>query len=263
MRFEVFDKKSMEKLSKELSKAGIMNRTKEEISWDIEHFIVIKGTHKELREKIKKIGKGKAIEEKLEKLERALDTLLSEGNVNESEDTEEVFDEEVDTSRLTLLTAVMDEKLKLLKKPEVEIEIGFPIEDVEEIRDKIEEEIGCRLSIEIAFSRRYFVEVLEVDMDLIHKALEIAKEYVMDELLAEAMIVGTAKSVLADAIMELVKQKRKKNELIDAIIEMEPITVDGEKGRINIYYDEKVLEDLLKELQSLGYIKIKGNKILW
>lgn len=273
MRFEVLNKESMEELSKELSKAGIMNKTKEEFSWDIEHFILIKGKYGELKEKVKKISEREVIEGKLEEIERAFNALLSEWNVNESKNIEEVFNE-VDINRLILLTALIDSgaieeedgKLKLLKKPELdnlEIEIRFPIDDVEEILDEIEEKIGSQLVSEVAFLRRYFVEVLEVEKELIHRALEIAEEYVTDESLVKAMFVGIAKSVLADVIMELVKQKRKKNELIEAILEREPIIVEGKKEKINIYYDEEALEDFLKELQSLGYIKIKGNKVFW
>ena len=50
MRFEVLTKDDMNALSRELSRAGIMNRTQEETRAEIEHYIVIRGTYAELVE---------------------------------------------------------------------------------------------------------------------------------------------------------------------------------------------------------------------
>lgn len=44
-------------------------------------------------------------------------------------------------------------------------------------------------------------------------------------------------------------------------MEIEPITVEAEGDRVNIYYDEDAIEDFLKTLQTLGYLKVKGNRI--
>ncbi|HDZ36279.1 MAG TPA: hypothetical protein ENH81_05155, partial [Thermococcus sp.] len=88
-----------------------------------------------------------------------------------------------------------------------------------------------------------------------------AEEYATEESLVEAMFDGIARSVLADTIMELAEKHRRKNELIEAIMEREPIVVEGERERVNIYFDEDAVEDFLKELQSLGYLKVKGNRI--
>jgi hypothetical protein len=40
----------MNALSRELSRAGIMNRTKEETKAEIEHYVVVRGTYAELVE---------------------------------------------------------------------------------------------------------------------------------------------------------------------------------------------------------------------
>ncbi len=51
MRFEVLRKEDMNALSRELSRAGIMNRTREEVTPDISHYVVVEGTYAELVEK--------------------------------------------------------------------------------------------------------------------------------------------------------------------------------------------------------------------
>lgn len=101
----------------------------------------------------------------------------------------------------------------------------------------------------------------EVDRELLENALEIAEEYATEESLVEATFDAIARSVLAEKILELAEKHRRKNELIEALMEIEPITVEAEGDRVNIYYDEDAIEDFLKTLQTLGYLKVKGNRI--
>ena len=269
MRFEVLSKEDMVGLSKELSKAGIMNKTREELGWEIEHFVAIRGKYSEL------VAKGEdfnVINEKLGEIRRAFEELMERWQVGEEKEINELFDE-VDINRLVILSALIEgkyitgeEKLKLMKKPKLDdliVELRFQIDEVEEFLEELEEKLDAKLITEFTFMKRYYVEVLEVGKDLIQEALEIAEEYATEESLVDAMFVGVAKSVLAEIILELVKQKNKKNELIEALLEREPIPIEGKREKINIYFDEEALEDILKELQSLGYIKVKGNRIWW
>ncbi|NJE08548.1 hypothetical protein E3E31_08435 [Thermococcus sp. M39] len=269
MRFEVLSKEDMVELSKELSKAGIMNKTKEELGWEIQHFIMIRGKYSELVAKSEDFD---VIDEKLGEIQQTFERLMEKWQVGEEKEISELFDE-VDINRLVVLSALIEggyvvgeEKLKLMKKPKLDdlvIELRFPIDEVEEFLDELEEKMDAKLITEFTFMKRYYVEVLEIEKDLIQEALEIAEGYATEESLVEAMFVGMAKSVLAEIILELVKQKNKKNELIEALLEREPILIEGKREKINIYFDEEALEDILKELQSLGYIKVKGNRIWW
>lgn len=269
MRFEVLSKREMIELSKALSKAGIMNRTKEELGWEIQHFIMIKGKYSELVAKSEDFD---VIDEKLGEIQRTFERLMEKWQVGEEKEINELFDE-VDINRLVVLSALIEggyvageEKLKLMKKPKLDdliVELRFQIDEVEEFLDELEEKMDAKLITEFTFMKRYYVEVLEVGKDLIQEALEIAEEYATEESLVDAMFTGVAKSVLAEIILELVKQKNKKNELIEALLEREPIPIEGKREKINIYFDEEALEDILKELQSLGYIKVKGNRIWW
>ena len=269
MRFEVLSKRDMIELSKEFSKAGIMNKTKEELEWEIEHFIMIKGKYSELVAKSEDFD---VIDEKLGEIQRVFERLMEKWQVGEEKGINELFDE-VDINRLVVLSALIEggyvvgeEKLKLMKKPKLDdliIELRFQIDEVEEFLDELEEKLDAKLITEFAFVKKYYVEVLEVEKNLIQEALEIAEEYATEESLVDAMFVGVAKSALAEIILNLVKQRNKKNELIEALLEREPISIEGKREKINIYFDEEALEDILKELQSLGYIKVKGNRIWW
>ena len=268
MRFEVLTKDDMNALSRELSRAGIMNRTREELSREISHYVLIEGRYAELLEKA---GGIEPIEEHLEGLKSAYEELLSNWEPGEERTPGEVFDE-ANLGKLVLVTALVeagalaeeDGKFVLLEKRPLEslrIEMRFPIEEVEEILEELDERFAPRMITEYTLEKRYYVEVLEVERELIERALEIASEYATEESLVEATFDGIARSVLAEKILELAEKYRRKNELIEALMELEPIVVEGETGRVNVYYDEEAVEDFLKTLQTLGYLKVKGNRI--
>lgn len=268
MRFEVLSKEDMITLSKELSREGIMNKTQEKFGWELHHFIVVRDKFGNLLRKSK--GISPVIEETLEEMQVAFNALMSAWEVGEEKEFKELFDE-VDVARITLLAALIeggyitgDEKLRLIEAPqleELEIELKFSIDDLEDVLEEVEEKLGATLTTEVSFMRRYFVEVLEIEEELIKRALEIAEEYATEESLIEAMFLGIGKSVLAQMLLSLAGEKNTKLELIDALLEREPISIEGKREKISIYFDEEALEDLLKELQRMGYLKVKGNRI--
>ncbi|HHI00783.1 MAG TPA: hypothetical protein ENL40_04855, partial [Thermococcus litoralis] len=137
----------------------------------------------------------------------------------------------------------------------------FNIDELEDVLDEIEEKLDATLTTELSFMRKYFVEVLEIEEELIKRALEIAERYATEESLVEAMFVGIGKSVLANTILAIAEKKDKKMELIETLLEHEPFTIEGWREKINIYFDEEAVEDILKELQKMGYLKVKGNRI--
>ncbi|ASJ07845.1 hypothetical protein A3L11_00845 [Thermococcus siculi] len=268
MRLEVLSREDMNALSRELSRAGIMNRTREEVSPQILHYIVIEGTYAEILEK----GEGiEPVEEYLEELKAAYDEMLSDWGLGEEKSIEALFGES-DLGKLILVTALMeagaveeeDGKLILRERPALDvlkIELRFPIDEVEEYLDGLEERFNPSMVTEYTLEKNYYVEVMEVERELVEAALEIAEEYATEESVVEAMFDGIARSVLADVILELAEKYRRKNELMEALLEREPIVVEGERERVNIYFDEEAIEDFLKELQTLGYLKVKGNRI--
>ncbi len=268
MRLEVLSKDDMNALSRELSRAGIMNRTREEVSPEISHYVVIQGTYAELVEKAEGI---EPLQESLDELRFAFDEILGDWEVGEQKALEDIF-EESELGKLILITSLLesgavieeDGRLTLKEKLPLDIlrvELRFPIDEVEEYLEEIEERFDAGMVTEYTLEKRYFVEVIEVDRELVEAALEIAGEYATEESIVEAMFDGIARSVLADVILELAKKYRKKNDLIDALLEREPIVVEGKRERLNIYFDEEAIEDFLKELQTLGYLKVKGNRI--
>lgn len=266
MRFEVLTKDDMIELSRELSRAGIMNKTKEEVGWEMQHFLVLRKHYHELVETAERYP---FIWDRLEEVRQAFDAILSGWEPGEEKGVEDLFDE-ADINRLVVLTALIEggyiengEKLRLIKKPELEelvLELRFPLEDIEDL-EEFEREAGASLVAEFTLMKHYYVEVMEIEKELIQKAVDIAEGYVTEESLVDALFVGIAKSVLADVILELAEEKRKKNELIEALLSREPIVVEGRRERINLYFDEDAIEDFLKELQTLGYLKVKGNRI--
>ncbi|AIF69976.1 hypothetical protein PAP_07935 [Palaeococcus pacificus DY20341] len=272
MKFEVLSKEEMQELSKELSKAGIMNKTKEELGYSLEHRILIKGKFEELKKKIKDM-EVEVLHELLEEVENAYNNAVLGWEVGEKKKVDELFDE-AKLGMLIVLTALVEggyleeseEGLVLKEKPELselELELRIPIDEVADVLEELEERLNAKLLTEFTLERKYYVEVLEVEKELIQEALEIAEEYATEESLADAMFVGIAKSTLADIILELVKKNNKKKELIETLLAEEPITIEGKREKVNIYFEEDALEDFLKELQTLGYIKVKGNKIWW
>ncbi|NJE43407.1 hypothetical protein [Thermococcus sp. GR6] len=268
MRFEVLSKDDMNALSRELSRAGIMNRTKEEVSPEIAHYIVISGTYAELVEKAEGI---EPLEESLEELRAAFDDIMANWEINQGKALEELFDES-DLGKLLIVTSLIetgavveeDGRLVLMEKPLLDglrVELRFPIEEVDEYLEELEERFETSMVTEFTLEKHYYVEVMEVDRELVEAALEIAEDYATEESIVEAMFDGIARSVLTDVILDLAEKHRRKNELIDALLEREPIVVEGKHERLNIYFDEEAIEDFLKELQTLGYLKVKGNRI--
>jgi len=268
LRLEVLSKDDMNALSRELSRAGIMNRTREEVTPEISHYVVVKGTYAELVEKAEGIG---PLQESLDELEFAFGEIISDWEVGEGKALDGLFDES-DLGRLPVLTALIesgavveeDGKLVLMEKPVLDglrVELRFPIDEIEEYLEELEKRFETGMITEYTMEKRYFVEVMEVEGGLVEAALEIAEEYATEESIVEAMFDGIARSVLADVILELAEKHRRKNDLIKALLEREPIVVEGERERLNIYFDEEAIEDFLKELQTLGYLKVKGNRI--
>ena len=268
MRLEVLSRDDMNALSRELSRAGIMNRTREEVSPEVSHYVVVRGTYAELLKKSEGI---EPIEETLSAIREFYGSLMDGWETGSERDLNAILDES-DTEGLAVVTALLSAgavheeggKLTLLEKPPLEpleFELRFPVEEVEEYLDEIEERFGAGMVTEYTLSKRYYVEVLEVDGELIDAALEMAKDYATEESVVEATFDGIARSVLAQVILELAEKHRRKNELIEALMEREPITVGDGDERVNIYYDEDAIEDFLKTLQTLGYLKVKGNRI--
>ncbi|ASI98896.1 hypothetical protein A3L02_04640 [Thermococcus celer Vu 13 = JCM 8558] len=268
MRFEVLRKEDMNALSRELSRAGIMNRTREEVTPDISHYVVVEGTYAELVEKAAGIG---PLGENLDELKLSFQEIMENWEPGQEKELDELLDES-DLGRLLVLKALMesgqvveeDGKLVLVKEPvldNLKVELRFPIEVVEEYIEELEKHFETRMITEYVMEKRYFVEVVEVDRELIETALEIAGEYATEESVTEAMFDGIARSVLAGVVVKLAEKHGKKKELIEALLEREPIVVESGGGRLNVYFDEDAVEDFLKELQRLGYLKIKGNRV--
>ncbi|ASJ03616.1 hypothetical protein A3L09_10270 [Thermococcus profundus] len=268
MRFEVLSKEDMNALSRELSRAGIMNRKVEEVSHETAHYILIRGRYGEIFKNAEEI---EPVEEILQNLGKAYDKLIMPLGLGE-EISEEEFLSELEVERLILLTALIEAnaaeenngRIKLLKKPKLEdliIELRFPVEELEEYLDILEEKFDVKMLSEVSMVKNYYVDVLEVDRELIEQALEVAEEYATEESYVEAMFIGIARSILAETILNLAEKYRRKDELIKALLEGEPVAVEGENERIYVYFDEDAIESFLKELQSLGYIKVKGNRI--
>ncbi|AFK21905.1 hypothetical protein [Pyrococcus sp. ST04] len=264
MRIMVSSRNYMNELSKLLSKAGIMNKTREELDWEIRHAISIKKKFSEL----KKIEIAE-VKEKVREFEAVYSSImkkLEKGNIS----FEDIVDDDI--VAIEVLEAlekaggieVEDSgKIKLVKRVPLDdlvLEIILPLEDV---IDKLEEleEVGGKIITEVAIVKKYYVEVMEVELEAIQKAIEIAEDYADEEVIFDATVGGVAKSALANVILDLVKNVRKKDELIEVLSALEPITLPGDKGEMRIYYDEDAIEDILKELQTLGYLKVKGNRI--
>ena len=268
MRLEVLTKEDMNALSRELSRAGVMNRTIEEKSSGLQHYIVIRGKYRELMEKASAIP---PVEEELEEMKVAFEEIVEGWETGNSKDLQEVFGES-DLTRLLIVTAMVEEgfikeeegRLVLLDRPlleELTVELRFPIEALGDEVERVDEVFNPGMVTEFTLEKRYYVEVMEVERELIERALEIGEEYATEESLVEAMFQGIARSTLAEIILQLAEKHRKKNELLDAIMSAEPITIETERERVNIYFDEEAIEDFLRELQTLGYLKIKGNRI--
>ncbi len=264
MRFEVLCKDDMNKLSRELSRAGIMNSKIEVDEEEVSHQAVLRGTYSELMERCKAI----AVRETLEEIRMAYDDMMRDWEIGEEREIEDLF-EESDIEKLTLVTSLMDagaieegtKGLRLVKKiplEKVELELHFPLE---EIYGEGEDESCFRIVTEISLVKRYYVKVLEIDMQLVEKAIDIAEEYATEESRVNAMFSGMARALLADMILKLADEYGRKDRVIEAVMEKEPLEIEGKGGTVQVYFDEDAIESFMKELQSMGYIRVKGNRI--
>ncbi|WP_048147936.1 hypothetical protein [Palaeococcus ferrophilus] len=250
MRFRVKSRETMRELSKELSKAGIMNRTEERLEREVRYWVLVSGKLEELEELA---GGVPAVAEALEEFVEAYER-LEVGEVVGGEDG-------VSPSLVETLhgAGLIDGEGKLLEKPplgSLTVNLLLPAEELDEELE------GARLRAAVRFTMAHYVEVLEVDGELVERALDIAEGYVDEDELEEATLVGLAESVLAETVMESLKEDNRKDALIARVMESVPITLEDE-DELRVEIDEESLEEFLKHLQRLGYLKVKGNKIWW
>lgn len=268
MKFEVLNKDAMNELSRELSRAGIMNRKFDSVDYEINHSIVIRGKYSELLEKS---GGLEVVEDTLTNLRQVYDELKDKSR-EKSELTVEKFLGEGELEKLILLTSLLESgaaeekegKIKIKDWPPLEeltIELRFSLDDVEEYLEELEERFETTMVTEVSVTKRYYVEVMEVDRELIEEALKIAEEYATEESYVEAMFTGIARSMLAEVVLETAEKVKRKDELVETLLEREPIILETDRERIYVYFDEEAIETFLKELQTLGYLKVKGNRI--
>ncbi|ASJ10186.1 hypothetical protein A3L12_02190 [Thermococcus sp. P6] len=268
MKLEVLSRKDMNALSRELSRAGIMNRTREEVTSEVLHYVVVRGTYDEL---VEKAGNVEPLQWSLEGVRVSFERMMENWKPGEAKEPEELL-EEGDPERISVLTALMESGfvveeeggLLLTGNPlldDLRLELHFPLSEIEDYLEELEERFETEMITEYNMEKRYFVEVIEVEGELIERALDVAGDYATEESIVEAMFEGIARSVLADTILKLAEKYRRKNELIKALMEMEPLVAEGKSGRVNVYFDEDALFDFLRDLQTLGYLKVKGNRI--
>ena len=183
MRFEVLSKEDMNDLSRQLSRAGIMNKKIEEVNREVLHYLVIEGKYGELLKNAEGI---RIIEESLRSIKKTYDSIIKPLKV-EAEIPIEKFLENSEED-LALLTALIEAgalkeengRLRITSKPplgDLKIELKFPIEELGDYLDSLEERFKVKMVSEISMVKSYYVEVLEVDRELIEAALEIGKDY--------------------------------------------------------------------------------------
>lgn len=251
MRFRVKSREAMRELSKELSKVGIMNRTEERLEKDVEIYVVLRGSIKD----IEREADEKGYPDIATLLNGAIGhyELLQIGEEVKLPEDEAVFE----TLREN---GLLDENNRLTKKPpasRITWVLPVPIELVDP--DDFED---SEMLTRVVFRMAHYVEVLEVDGELVERALEIAEGYVDEDELEEATLVGLAESVLAETVMESLREDNRKDALIARVMESVPIRLEDE-DELRVEIDEESLEEFLKHLQRLGYLKVKGNKIWW
>ncbi len=264
MRFEVLSKEDMNALSRELSRAGIMNGKFEVDEEEVYHHAVLRGRYKDLL----RACELPIVEESLEGIRRAYDEMMRSWNVGQERSVEELL-EDSDMEKLSLITALVgmgaveegSNGLKLTKKvplDEVELELRFPIEDVYGATGEFRQ---FEVVTEVSISRKYYVKVMEVDRDILEKAIQIAEDYATEESQVSAMFSAIARSTLASLILELAGKYHRKDRLMEALMEREPLEIRGNGGTVYVYFEEDAIESFIKELQSMGYMKVKGNRI--
>jgi len=168
MRFEVLSREDMNALSRELSRAGVMNSRLEVDDEEVFHQAVLRGTYRELLNSCNV----PAVEESLERIRETYDEMMEGWEVGQDRSVEELF-EESDLEKLVIVTALMEMGavkedsggLKLVKKvplDDVELELRFPLEEVY----TEDEEMRCfKIVTEVSLVKRYYVKILEVDRD--------------------------------------------------------------------------------------------------
>lgn len=168
------------------------------------------------------------------------------------------FFEELDFLKLFLIMVLIEEGVveecdgvlvlrgKLLLD-NLEFEFRFLIDGFEEEFDEFDD-LNVIFIMEYILSKYYYVEVFEVDREFFENVFEIVEEYVIEESLVEVIFDVIVCFVLVEKIFELVEKYRRKNEFIEVFMEIEFIMVEVEGDRVNIYYDEDVIEDFFKIL---------------
>lgn len=244
-----------------------MNRLVEEMKLEIEYYLIVRGKYLKFVEFSFKVF---IFGEEFEVIQFVYEEFMCDWEVGQEKFLSEFF-EELDFLKLFLIMVLIEEGVveecdgvlvlrgKLLLD-NLEFEFRFLIDGFEEEFDEFDD-LNVIFIMEYILSKYYYVEVFEVDREFFENVFEIVEEYVIEESLVEVIFDVIVCFVLVEKIFELVEKYRRKNEFIEVFMEIEFIMVEVEGDRVNIYYDEDVIEDFFKILQMFGYLKVKGNRI--
>ncbi|USS40463.1 hypothetical protein NF865_09190 [Thermococcus aggregans] len=109
----------------------------------------------------------------------------------------------------------------------------------------------------------YEIEIRELEIEKINKALHIAAKYFEEEAVMGVYFALISRGIVANEVLNaLGNEKVPKDELVGTFLKAMPMEIPTEKGTMIINVtDGKAFEEILRMLEKEGRIDIKGGKI--
>jgi len=108
----------------------------------------------------------------------------------------------------------------------------------------------------------YEVEIRELNIGRINKAVQIASKYFKEEELLKGYFALISRGIVANEILKtLGKEKFPVESIVRSFVESAPLEIPTEKGTLVISYTRRAVEEILRFLEKEGYIDIKAGKV--
>lgn len=108
----------------------------------------------------------------------------------------------------------------------------------------------------------YEIEIKELNIRQINKAVQIAGKYFSEEELLKVYFALISRGIVANEILKaLGKEKFPVESIVRSFTQSAPIEIPTKKGTLVISYTKKAVEEVLKLLEKEGYIDIKAGKV--
>ncbi|WP_456394198.1 hypothetical protein [Thermococcus sp.] len=108
----------------------------------------------------------------------------------------------------------------------------------------------------------YEIEIKEISIERINRAVQIAGKYFDEEELLEAYFALISRGIVANEILKaLGKERFSVDDIVRSFMHSAPLEIPTERGTLVIVYTEEAVREILRLLEKDKYVDIKAGKV--